>query len=243
MSGNKHLPRLLRGIERNTIRSWLVLVGLVVVDIQLWPFVIGCVLVVAATALRLLAKGYLKQDEVLTTGGPYRWTRNPFYFFNLLLDLGVFLVINRWWLTVAYFVIWVVVYHRVISREELKLTAIFGQPYRDYLKLVPRVVPLPWRRLPKSPDPQRFSWNNPNLSQRNEYGRALRALCYPLVFYVAWDIQRDWPDVFSRLQWQEIAAFAAVILLWAGSYELKRRLSHGQVLLPPWVHTPATTPQ
>ena len=150
MSGNKHLPRLFRGIERNTIRSWLVLFGLFVVNIETWPFVIGCTLVVVATVLRLWAKGYLKQDEVLTTGGPYRWTRNPFYFFNLILDLGVFLVINRWWLTVAYFLIWIVVYHRVISREEAKHTEIFGDPYRDYLKQVPRIIPIPGRSLPRT---------------------------------------------------------------------------------------------
>jgi protein-S-isoprenylcysteine O-methyltransferase Ste14 len=243
MSGNKHFPRLLRGVERNTIRTWLVLVGLVLVNIEVLPFAIGCALVVVATALRLWAKGYLKQDEVLTIGGPYRWSRNPFYFFNLILDIGVFVVINSWWLTVVYFVVWVVVYHRVITREEVKLTEIFGQPYRDYLKRVPRVIPTLWRHLPKSPDPQRFSWSNPNLSKRNEYGRALRALCYPLAFYVAWDCERDWPDVFSKLHWPEIAAFTAVVLLWTASFELKRRVSNGRVLLPPWVHAPASTPQ
>jgi hypothetical protein len=235
MSGNKHLPRVLRGVERNTIRTWLVLAGLFVVDIQPWLFAAGCALVLLATVLRLWAKGYLQQREVLTTGGPYRWTRNPFYLFNLVLDLGVCLIINRWWLTLTYLVVWAVVYDRVISREEDKLTRIFGQTYLNYKAKVARLIPLPAHALPRRPNPQRFSWRNPNLAHRTEYTRALRALGFPLALYVAWDVHRDWPEVLRHLDTPEVAALVGALALWAASYALKRRVNQGHALLPPWV--------
>jgi protein-S-isoprenylcysteine O-methyltransferase Ste14 len=71
--------------------------------------------------------------------GPYRWVRHPLYFFALVLfwsypDLTADrLLFNVLWTS------WVVVGARL---EERDLVAVFGEPYREYQRLVPMLVPL-----------------------------------------------------------------------------------------------------
>ena len=75
--------------------------------------------------------------------GPYRWVRHPFYFFSLLLiwscpDLSLDrLLHNILWST------WIVVGSVL---EERDLVADFGEPYRDYQRKVPMLIP--WRFRP-----------------------------------------------------------------------------------------------
>ena len=75
--------------------------------------------------------------------GPYRWVRHPFYFFSLLLiwscpDLSLDrLLHNILWST------WIIVGSVL---EERDLVADFGEPYRDYQRKVPMLIP--WRFRP-----------------------------------------------------------------------------------------------
>ena len=77
--------------------------------------------------------------------GPYRWVRHPLYFFCLLLiwscpDLSLDrLFHNVLWTT------WIVVGSVL---EERDLVADFGEPYRDYQRKVPMLIP--WRFRPAS---------------------------------------------------------------------------------------------
>jgi protein-S-isoprenylcysteine O-methyltransferase Ste14 len=75
--------------------------------------------------------------------GPYRWVRHPLYFFSLLLiwscpDLSLDrLLYNILWST------WIIVGSVL---EERDLVADFGEPYRDYQRKVPMLIP--WRIRP-----------------------------------------------------------------------------------------------
>jgi protein-S-isoprenylcysteine O-methyltransferase Ste14 len=75
--------------------------------------------------------------------GPYRWVRHPLYFFSLLLiwscpDLSLDrLLYNILWST------WIIIGSVL---EERDLVADFGEPYRDYQRKVPMLIP--WRIRP-----------------------------------------------------------------------------------------------
>lgn len=74
-----------------------------------------------------------KPSLVLVGDGPYRFTRNPMYLGLILLLLGLSLVFSLDWGIPLTPVLWLVLHHGVVLREEVYLTAKFGEPYREYL--------------------------------------------------------------------------------------------------------------
>ena len=83
-------------------------------------------------------KGKPAEELRFRARGPYRWVRHPLYFFTLVLfwtqpELTASrLLFNALWTS------WVLV---GTILEERDLVAIFGQPYRDYQRRVPMLVP------------------------------------------------------------------------------------------------------
>jgi protein-S-isoprenylcysteine O-methyltransferase Ste14 len=74
----------------------------------------------------------------LVVGGPYRWVRHPFYFFSLVLIWSCpDLTADRLLFNVL-FSGWIVVGTRL---EERDLVATFGEPYREFQRHVPMLVP------------------------------------------------------------------------------------------------------
>lgn len=74
----------------------------------------------------------------LVTHGPYAVSRNPIYLALILAYCGLAIAATTMW---AFLILPGLVYvltHGVIMREEAYLEAKFGDPYRDYLKRVPR---------------------------------------------------------------------------------------------------------
>ncbi len=91
----------------------------------------------------------LQRQQAARDDGPFhlstlhRWVRHPWYTLALVLiwtrDLNASLLLSNL-LVSAYLVIG--------SRlEERKLVIQFGEAYRQYLKAVPGLIPLPWRHL------------------------------------------------------------------------------------------------
>jgi protein-S-isoprenylcysteine O-methyltransferase Ste14 len=102
----------------------------------------ACVLI-AAALLRTWASSYLHatvvyasevKTETLVADGPYRRVRNPLYFANVLMavGLGAFLVVMAAMLVFCY---------RLILLEESELKASRGESYERYSQAVPRLWP------------------------------------------------------------------------------------------------------
>ena len=83
-------------------------------------------------------KGKPAEELRFRVRGPYRWVRHPLYFFALMLfwtqpELTASrLLFNALWTS------WVLL---GTVLEERDLVALFGQPYRDYQRRVPMLVP------------------------------------------------------------------------------------------------------
>ena len=74
-----------------------------------------------------------KPALVLVGDGPYRYTRNPMYIGLILCLLGISVISSTDWGLPMAIVLWQILHHGVVLREEAYLTAKFGQPYTDFL--------------------------------------------------------------------------------------------------------------
>lgn len=82
------------------------------------------------------------QHERLVTSGPYRWVRHPLYSATLVvLWLWPDMSVNR----ATFFAVSTLYFYLGSIPEEQKLVEEFGDAYRRYQKVVPRLIPRPWR--------------------------------------------------------------------------------------------------
>lgn len=84
--------------------------------------------------------GGRKSAEIVTTG-PYSITRNPLYVFSALAAVGAGAQTGSVVVALIFGMATIAAFHVVIAREERFLGETFGQPYRDYLLVVPRFWP------------------------------------------------------------------------------------------------------
>jgi protein-S-isoprenylcysteine O-methyltransferase Ste14 len=73
----------------------------------------------------------------LVKSGPFSLLRNPLYFGNLVLSLGLSLMAGVWWLPLVVLAIFYGQYIPIVAWEEMKLTRIFGEKYKAYQQEVP----------------------------------------------------------------------------------------------------------
>src|ERR1700734_3277407 len=113
----------------------------------LFAFATG--LLVVAALFRTWASSYLNSSVVyasevktasLVADGPYRLTRNPLYFANMLLATGMGALMSRIGFFVSILAMLVFCY-RLILREESELHASQGEQYDRYRRAVPRLWP------------------------------------------------------------------------------------------------------
>ena len=78
--------------------------------------------------------------ERLVSGGPYRYCRNPMYLGHLIFLAGLAFALDSW-LAAALFVFHAVWFDRRVRDDEARLSALFGDRYREYLARVKRWIP------------------------------------------------------------------------------------------------------
>jgi protein-S-isoprenylcysteine O-methyltransferase Ste14 len=98
----------------------------------------------AGLAMRIWSMGYLLKKEELATAGPYGRTRNPLYVGTCLIGCGLALL-AAWPFNLillgVYNVMFYLIYRAQIAVEEEMLASIFGEPYVEYMRRVPRFFP------------------------------------------------------------------------------------------------------
>ena len=112
-------------------------------------FAFAALLLVGAALIRTWASSYLRAEvvygaevktESLVADGPYRRVRNPLYFANVLMTIGMGAMMSRTGFFVAVAAMLVFCY-RLILREEAELQESQGEQYKRYRKAVPRLWP------------------------------------------------------------------------------------------------------
>jgi hypothetical protein len=107
-------------------------------------FLIGAVIVVLGSAVRLWASGHIKKNKALATDGPYAYVRHPLYVGNILLGVGFSLASGLWWSTPLFIGILVFFYPHAINIEDAKLRRLFGEDWEKWQAhtraLIPRIT-------------------------------------------------------------------------------------------------------
>lgn len=103
--------------------------------------VIGAGIGIFGLLLRAYAAGFLKKQEVLTTTGPYAFTRNPLYFGSSILAAGAAWAMHSWISAAVLGLYFGIVYYVVMRREEGELRGHFGNDFEQYAKSVPLFFP------------------------------------------------------------------------------------------------------
>jgi protein-S-isoprenylcysteine O-methyltransferase Ste14 len=111
-------------------------------DSLLWGLPVSLV----GLALRGWAAGCVVKNQMLATGGPYAYTRNPLYLGTLLVAAGLALASRSIGLGVLFAVVFALVYLPVIQLEEQHLRTLFPA-YNQYAAGVPAL----WPRRPRGP--------------------------------------------------------------------------------------------
>ena len=198
-------------LDRGRIRTLLLAAGIVVGSPTVESLLIGIAIVLPGAALHLWTKGCLRFTGV-TTSGPYRFVRNPFYLATLIVDAGLCVVAAEPWIAAAYMPLWFVVHLLTIRREERGLAELFGERYDAYRGRVPRL--LPWRgRVGGLPWSEGFSWTNPQLAVGIEWARVVRTLASPLVVFAGARIVARRDEFLRSPDALEVACAAGAVVL------------------------------
>jgi protein-S-isoprenylcysteine O-methyltransferase Ste14 len=113
--------------------------------------IIGFLLALTGAATRIVSVGYARpytsgrenylKAESLNTSGFYSIVRNPLYVGNFLVYNGVLVAYSSPAALAFFNVFFVVNYYFIILSEENYLENQFGEKYREYRRLVPKVIP------------------------------------------------------------------------------------------------------
>ena len=142
----KGLPRLIRELRyheasRQGIGLALMPVFAVLSAPRTGLLVLGSVLILLGTVVRLYASGFIVKNKQLATDGPYSLVRHPLYTGNLLVLIGFTLGCGQWWAILVAGAFWWFYYPVAISYEDRKLSRIFGQEWQQWARTVPAVIP------------------------------------------------------------------------------------------------------
>jgi protein-S-isoprenylcysteine O-methyltransferase Ste14 len=165
---------------RAWLRRFVILLVLLFGTIDIYSLVIGFCLITTGIFLHIWSIGCLVRNKELTTWGPYRFVRHPFYLANFLIDMGLCSASVNPFIFIIYLILFYFIYYLRMKKEEAYLISLFPAEYPQYRKLVPRFIPLLFNMYPKT---------NKGFSCRvlvasgNEITRVLRLLIYPLILY------------------------------------------------------------
>ena len=159
---------------------------------EIYSIFTGLIFVMVGVIVRTWASGYIKKNEVLTTCGPYAYTRNPLYFGSFITALGAVISANNWILFLVYPFLFFLIYIRGMKEEEEYLLNKFGKDFEDYKKSVPLFFPV-FKKY-KNAKSGKFSFKL--VLKHGEYNFYLGVIAIYIYFFLKLKFNFwDWSDV------------------------------------------------
>ncbi|MEW6455090.1 MAG: isoprenylcysteine carboxylmethyltransferase family protein [Acidobacteriota bacterium] len=142
----------------NRISSGFVIVLIIILISKptLTSLLMGAIIGILGLLIRAWSSGHLIKDKSLTTSGPYRFTRHPLYFGNLLLGIGFIISSNSFYGLILFIIYFLLFYIPIIKLEEKKMDNFFSDKFGEYKDKVPVIFPIfkPY----KNSSNKKFSW-------------------------------------------------------------------------------------
>jgi protein-S-isoprenylcysteine O-methyltransferase Ste14 len=175
---------------------------------------IGILLSMTAQVLRVMVIGlvYITRGgqnrqvwaNSLVDTGMFAHSRNPLYFADLLLFLGLAIVHNGWAMYLIVVPFFLVSYSCIIAAEEQYLLGRFGEAYADYSRRVPRWLPT-LRGLSSTLRSTQFDWLK---VLRKEYGTPFAWMTGTLMLLVWEHYGAAGAPPLARVE------LAAIVVIW-----------------------------
>ncbi len=102
----------------------------------------------------------------LNTTGMYSVVRHPLYLGNFFMWLGIALLTENFWFVLAFVLIYVVYYERIMYAEEVFLIDKFGREYMEWSSRTPAIVPN-FKKYRKARYP--FNWKKILRKEKNGF--------------------------------------------------------------------------
>jgi len=122
--------------------------------------------------IRIWSAGHLRKEQVLTTGGPYRFIRNPLYLGSFLIAIGFTLLTASIWILLLVLFYFLFCYIPVVRFEEGILREKFPKEFNQYSAAVPAFYPSIFAYAPST----HFSWQQ--MMRNREYNAILGVLLF-----------------------------------------------------------------
>ena len=94
--------------------------------------VVGFFFILLGMFFRAWASGYINKDTELATDGPFSLTRNPLYFGNFVLGLGIAIAGNNEYTYIIFFAYYLLFFPFLMVLEHGRMKEIFGEAYEEY---------------------------------------------------------------------------------------------------------------
>jgi len=146
---------------------------------SLGSFFIGTLFIFFGEIIRFVSSGTLKKFEGVTRNGIYAYTRNPLYIGSFFLGTGACIISKDLLFSLMFFIFFILLYNRVMLREEKYLIGRYGEDYKLYLEEVPRIIP---RKLNLK---YVFRETSIALAIKNKEGKTLFGIALVLVIMIA----------------------------------------------------------
>lgn len=170
-----------------------------------WWIAIG--LLALGEGVRFWANGYVGHRKVnwtqrwrhdpkigaLITAGPYAYVRHPLYFGSLLIALGVYGLVGRWWLGAAGLLALFVTYRRKIAQEERVLAHEAGETFTRYQAAVPAIFPFRRRY-----DRRNGSWSWQGIVASREWKTLIWSAAIWMLFYLREEVIQEREHFFGQ---------------------------------------------
>jgi protein-S-isoprenylcysteine O-methyltransferase Ste14 len=138
----------------HTLYSWRIrgaviggLAALVLAEPTPFSLLAAVVLCILGLLTRAWACCHIKKEKELAVTGPYRFTRNPLYFGNLILGLALSAASASWWVFLIFSLYFLVFYSIAIHIEKKRMEEKFPAEYQKFKEKVPlffpRLIPVP----------------------------------------------------------------------------------------------------
>ena len=169
-----------------TKRSLRVPIGFLAGILFIWraepsliSYIIGTLVIFFGELIRFVSSGTLKKFEGVTRNGIYSYSRNPLYIGSFFLGIGAFIISKDLLFSAVFLAFFLLLYNRVIIREEKYLVGRYGEDYERYIKEVHRF-------FPKKIDIMYvFQETSPSLAIKNKEGMTLWGIAIILILMFA----------------------------------------------------------
>jgi protein-S-isoprenylcysteine O-methyltransferase Ste14 len=127
--------------HRRDVGIPLVVIALIIARYSPRFLLPASVLILVGVFIRIWAAGHLRKEQVLTTGGPYRFIRNPLYLGSFFIAIGFTLLTASIWIFLLVLIYFLFCYIPVIRFEEGILREKFPEEFNQYSATVPAFYP------------------------------------------------------------------------------------------------------